>query len=301
MHNKSTANTVKKPPLSVIHPTLHTLKLGGELLHFDTPQVMAILNVTHNSFYAPSQCHTPHDIEARTLAILDEGAHIIDIGACSTKPGSLPVTPEVELQQLRQAITIVRQHAPHMPLSIDTYRAAVAEPLLEEFGPLIINDISSGEMDAGMFPLIAKWQVPYILTHIQGTPTNMQQNPHYNDVVSEVLAFFSERINKLQSLGAANLIIDPGFGFGKTITHNYTLLRNLSAFHTLGYPILAGVSRKSMIYKILQNTPQEALHGTQTVNTLALLQGASILRVHDVTPALHAVQIVNTYIQQPEW
>lgn len=295
------ANSVEKIHGEKINPILRTINYGGRLLSLEQPLVMGILNVTENSFYAKSQCHSQEQVRERAKTLIAEGADIIDIGACSTKPGSQPVTQEVELARLRETLSTVKDMDREIPISIDTYRAQVADSLIDEFGALIINDISSGEMDSRMFSVVAKHRVPYILTHIQGTPTDMQRNPHYEDVVQEVLSFFAERVDKLRAMGLSDLIIDPGFGFGKSIDHNYTLLKNLDAFHSLGFPILAGVSRKSMIYKLLDSTPSEALLGTQTVDTIALLNGADIIRVHDVKPAVEAVRIVECYRQQPDW
>lgn len=278
-----------------------TLRFGERLMAFDRPVVMGILNVTEDSFYSGCRCTDREALDARVRQIVDEGAEIIDVGACSTRPGSEPVTPEVETERVLIAADRVRAISPQTPISVDTYRAAVARRAIEEAGVEIINDIASGEMDPEMFPLVAETKVGYILTHIQGTPTTMQQAPHYDDMMAEILNFFAQRIMRLQQMGADNLIIDPGFGFGKTVEQNYEILKNLRMFGEFGFPVLAGMSRKSMLNKLLGTTPAEALEATQCVDTIALLNGAHILRVHDVLPAVQAVKIFNMYQTQPCW
>ena len=280
---------------------LTSIRCGGRLLSLAEPVVMGIVNVTTDSFYAKSRCRTALQIRRRVEQVVREGAAIVDLGACSTRPGSLPVDEGLELRRLRRAVAIVREVAPQLPISIDTYRASVAEALIEEFGVEIINDISAGEMDPAMFGVVARHGVAHILTHIQGTPTSMQMNPIYTDVVAEVLDFFVARVNRLRVLGVADVILDPGFGFGKTVEHNYTLLRNLGVFSTVGLPVLAGVARKSMIFKVLEVEPKDALLGTQSLDTIALLNGARILRVHDVLPAVQAVKLCRVYQEQAVW
>lgn len=275
-----------------------TLRCGSRLLSLEKPVVMGILNVTGDSFYAKSRCQSSRKIAKRIRQVVDEGGAILDIGACSTRPGSTPPTPEKEYKALRKACAIARKIAPMLPISIDTYRAEVAERLLAEFGVEIINDISGGLLDPKMFEVVGKYRVAYILTHIQGTPTDMQQNPTYENVVQEVAQFFTQRVALLRERGVADIILDPGFGFGKNIDHNYTLLRNLAAFAMLELPILVGVSRKSMIYKLLEIDAERALDGTQTLNTLALANGATLLRVHDVLPAVQAVKLFSCYAKQ---
>ena len=279
----------------------HMLRVGGRLMAFDTPVVMGILNVTEDSFYSGCRCTDTEALDARVQQIVEEGAGIIDVGACSTRPGSEPVSPEVEEKRIVTALERVRAISKTIPISVDTYRASVARSAIEKFNVEIINDISSGEMDAEMFPLIEETKVAYILTHIQGTPTTMQQAPHYDDLMSEVLNFFAQRMMRLQQMGADNLVIDPGFGFGKTVAENYELLKNLRMFGEFGFPVLAGLSRKSMLYKLLNTTPAGALEATQSVDTIALLNGAHILRVHDVLPAVQAVKIHKMYEAQPSW
>ncbi len=279
----------------------HSLRVGGRLMTFERPVVMGILNVTEDSFYSGCRCTDTAALDARVRQIVSEGAGIIDVGACSTRPGSEPVTPEVETERVLVALDRVRAICDTIPISVDTYRAAVARRAIEAAGIEIINDISSGEMDADMFPLVAETKVGYILTHIQGTPTTMQMAPRYDDLMSDILNFLAQRVMRLQQMGADNLIIDPGFGFGKTLEQNYEILKNLRMFCEFGFPVLAGLSRKSMLYKLLDTTPAGALEATQSVDTIALLNGAHILRVHDVLPAVQAIRIFQTYEAQPCW
>lgn len=278
-----------------------SLRIGDRLMAFDEPVVMGILNVTEDSFYSGCRCTDTEAIDARVRKIVDEGAAIIDVGACSTRPGSEPVAPGLEAERVMAAVERIRAIAPAIPISVDTYRASVARRAIEEGGVEIINDIASGGMDDEMFPLIAQTKVGYVLTHIQGTPTTMQQAPRYDDLMSEMLQFFAQRVMRLLQMGADNLIIDPGFGFGKTLEQNYEILKNLRFFGELGFPVLAGMSRKSMLNKLLGTTPAEALEATQSVNTIALRNGARILRVHDVRPAVQAVKICRMYESRPEW
>ncbi len=256
------------------------------------PQVMGILNVTPDSFYAGSRGVTKHYTLERLQQILDEGASIIDIGACSTRPGADEVSMEEEMSRLRMGLELIRQHRPDAIVSVDTYRADVAKMCVEEYGAAIINDISAGQMDEQMFPTIARLGVPYIIMHMKGTPKDMQVNPQYDHFLKEVFYYFSEKVQRLRDLGVKDIIIDPGFGFGKTLEHNYELMNHLEEFALFELPLLVGVSRKSMIYKHLGITPEEALNGTTTLNTIALLKGASILRVHDVREAMESVKIV---------
>ena len=252
---------------------------------------MGILNVTPDSFYSPSRKQTDADIAARVHEILDEGGTMIDIGAYSSRPGAEDVSPEEEMCRLRHGLRIIREIAPQVPVSVDTFRADVARMAIEEEGADIINDISGGMMDHQMFRTVARLGVPYILMHMQGTPDTMQQAPHYDDVRREVMLYLAERVDRLHQMGAKDIILDPGFGFGKTIAHNYTLMAHLEDFHELGLPLLVGISRKSMIYRLLGGTPQEALNGTTVLNTISLMKGAHILRVHDVRQAVEAKRI----------
>lgn len=253
---------------------------------------MGILNVTPDSFYDGGRYPELQDIVWQAGKMLDEGAALIDIGGISTRPGSSEISTEEELGRLLPAIGEITRHFPDAILSIDTYRSAVARECMKA-GAHLVNDISGGRFDEEMFSFIAEAGVPYIMMHIQGNPADMQKDPVYGDVVSEVKAFFEGQLTKLRSLGVtANVVIDPGFGFGKTLEHNFRLLDTLSEFRQLGCPVMAGVSRKSMINRVLGTHPAEALNGTTVIHTIALLNGADILRVHDVKEAVEAVKLV---------
>lgn len=281
-----------------MNPTIpYSIRVGGRLMDLSTPKVMGILNVTPDSFYADSRKQSEADIARRVDQIMDEGGDIIDVGAYSSRPGAADVTAQEEMERLARALRIIRRLAPGAVVSIDTFRAGVARCCVEDYGAHIINDISGGEMDADMFSTVASLQVPYILMHMQGTPQTMQSQPSYQDVVIEVMQSLGKRASLLHEMGVCDVILDPGFGFGKTLQHNYQLLSRLSQLHELHLPLLVGVSRKSMIYNLLGCTPQEALGGTTVVHTIALLQGAHILRVHDVKAATEAVRIVRQTLQ----
>lgn len=271
---------------------LQTINVNGQLLELDRPQVMGILNVTPDSFYAESRKQTEADILARAHRILEEGAAIIDLGAYSSRPGAGNVSSDEEMQRLRTALELINHHYPDAILSVDTFRADVAKMCVEEYGVAIINDISAGQMDKQMFSTIARLGVPYIIMHMQGTPKEMQKNPRYDNLLKEVFYYFSEKIQKLRDLGAKDIILDPGFGFGKTLEHNYQLMSHLEEFRIFGLPLLVGISRKSMIYKLLDSSPEEALNGTTVLHTIALQKGAKLLRVHDVKAATEAIAIV---------
>ena len=268
------------------------INANGKLMDLSEPQVMGILNVTPDSFYAGSRGVTNGYILDRCQQILDEGASIIDIGAYSSRPNAQHISAEEEMSRLRTGLELIRKHYPEAIVSVDTFRADIARMCVEEYGVAIINDISAGNMDEQMFPTIARLGVPYIIMHMKGTPQNMQENPHYDHFLKEIFYYFSEKVQKLRDLGAKDIIIDPGFGFGKTIEHNYELMNHLEEFHLFELPILVGISRKSMIYKLLGITPEEALNGTTALNTIALTKGAHILRVHDVKEAVECVKIV---------
>lgn len=270
---------------------MHTLNLRGHLYPLNQPQIMGILNVTPDSFYAESRTQTEEAITHRVEQMVTEGADMIDIGAYSSRPGANDVSAEEESNRLRMGLGIVRRLYPEIPISVDTFRADVARMAVEEFGADIINDISGGMMDKNMFRTIARLGVPYILMHMQGTPDTMQTAPHYEDVRREVLLYLAERIDCLNQLGAKDIIIDPGFGFGKTLEHNYELMNHLEDFQELERPLLVGISRKTMIYKLIGGTPQTALNGTTVLNTIALSKGAHILRVHDVSQAVETKRI----------
>jgi dihydropteroate synthase len=272
----------------------YTINLRGRLLDLSVPKVMGILNVTPDSFFSSSRYMSEEGILHRAGQLIDDGADILDVGACSTRPGIELVSEEEELLRLRLAMHLIRKRWPDMPVSIDTFRAKVAEAMVTEYGADMINDISGGDLDPEMFRTVARLKVPYILMHMQGTPGTMQQNPHYDDLMTEICQFFSKRIDALRSLGMNDLILDPGFGFGKSLDHNYELLRRLSEFELFGLPMLVGLSRKSMIYKNLGTNPEQSLNGTSVLNALALAGGAHILRVHDVREALECVKLVQT-------
>lgn len=269
----------------------HTLNLRGRLLELREPQIMGILNVTPDSFYSDSRTPDEAHITDRVRQMMDEGADMIDIGGYSSRPGADDVTPEEEMDRLRRGLRIVRELYPEVPVSVDTFRADVARMCIEEEGADIINDISGGMMDRQMFRTVARLGVPYILMHMQGTPDTMQVAPHYDNLQREVMLYFAERIDRLCQMGAKDIIVDPGFGFGKTLEHNYELMNHLDDFAVFNLPLLVGISRKSMIYKLTGGTPQTSLNGTTVLNTISLVKGAHILRVHDVKAAAEAKQI----------
>lgn len=277
--------------------TPYSLNLRGRLTEITSPQVMGIVNVTPDSFYAQSRKQTAREIGEQVGKMLAEGADMIDLGAYSSRPGAADVSPQEEMDRLAHALDIIREQHPEVIISVDTFRAKVAKECVERYGVDIINDISGGELDPEMFETAAGLNVPYILMHMKGTPQTMQEAPRYDHLMSEMLQYFAERIDRLHLLGLNDIILDPGFGFAKTLAHNYQLMKHLGELHTLGLPLLVGVSRKSMIYRLLCSTPQEALNGTTVLNTMALMQGASILRVHDVKAAREAVKIVETCLQ----
>ena len=269
----------------------YTINMRGRLLDLFEPQVMGILNVTPDSFYAGSRMETEDAIRGRVRQIVEEGGEMIDVGAYSSRPGAADVSAKEEMERLRRGMKILREEAPEIPVSVDTFRADVAKMCVEELGADIINDISGGELDKTMFSTVAKLGVPYVLMHMKGTPQTMQQAPHYDDLMKEVMLYFAEKIQQLRDLGQKDIILDPGYGFAKTLAHNYELLQHQEMLQTFELPLLVGVSRKSMIYKLLNCTPDEALNGTSVLNTIALQKGASILRVHDVKVAKEVVKI----------
>lgn len=277
---------------------MHTLNLRGKLYSLCEPKIMGILNVTPDSFYAESRTSNEEHIAARVQQLMDDGADMIDIGGYSSRSGADDVSPEEEMNRLRRGLRVVRHLYPEVPISVDTFRADVARMCVEEEGADIINDISGGMMDRQMFRTVARLGVPYILMHMQGTPDTMQQAPHYDNLRREVMLYFAERIDRLCQMGAKDIIVDPGFGFGKTLEHNYELFHHLDDFNLFNLPLLVGISRKSMIYKLLGGTPQTSLNGTTVLNTIALMKGAHILRVHDVKEAVEAKRIV---MKMKEW
>lgn len=273
--------------------TPYSIQVNGKLMDLTTPRVMGILNVTPDSFYAGSRKQTEREIAGRVEQIIGEGADIIDIGAYSSRPNAADVTPDEEAGRLRKGLAVIHDISPDAVVSVDTFRADIARMCVEEYGVAIVNDISAGQMDAGMFDTVARLNVPYIMMHMKGTPQDMQQNPQYTHLRKEVMLYFAERIQDLHARGVNDIILDPGFGFGKTLAHNYELLRHMDDFRHFGLPILVGISRKSMIYKLLGCTPDESLNGTTVLNTIAMSKGASILRVHDVKACVEAVNIFN--------
>lgn len=272
----------------------YTLTLrDGRSWVIDRPLIMGILNVTPDSFYAGSRCDNADKIETRVRQIVAEGADMIDIGAYSTRPGAAEVSPEEEYTRLCRGMEIVHRLAPGMLTSVDTFRAGVAQDCVEQLGVDIVNDVAGGTLDAHMWETVARLQVPYIMMHMRGTPATMQQLTHYDKPVTDaVVEYLAYKIEQLHAMGVRNVIADPGFGFSKTLEQNYQMMDHLEAFHSLQVPLLVGVSRKSMIYKLLGCTPLESLNGTTVLNTMALLKGAHILRVHDVKPAVEARAIV---------
>lgn len=269
-----------------------TLNLRGRLLELREPQIMGILNVTPDSFFSESRTPDEEHIAQRVKQMMNDGADMIDIGGYSSRPGANDVSTEEEMNRLRRGLRIIRKLYPDVPVSVDTFRADVARMCIEEEGADIINDISGGMMDRQMFRTVAQLHVPYIMMHMQGTPDSMQLAPHYDNLRQEVMLYFAERIDRLCQMGAKDIIVDPGFGFGKTMEHNYELMAHLEDFHVFGLPLLVGISRKSMIHKLLGGTPQTSLNGTTVLNTIALTKGAHILRVHDVKEAAEAKRIV---------
>lgn len=279
-----------------MNKTIHyTLNVRGRLLDLSKPQVMGILNVTPDSFYAGSRMETEEAVRRRVRQIIAEGGSMIDVGAYSSRPGAADVSAEEEMERLRRGMRIVREETPEIPVSVDTFRADVAKMAVEELGVDIINDISGGELDKEMFKTVAKLGVPYILMHMKGTPQTMQQAPHYEDLMKEVMLYFAEKVQQLRDLGQKDIVLDPGYGFAKTIDHNYELLRHQEMLEVFELPLLVGVSRKSMIYRFLGTSPEEALNGTTVLNTLALQKGANILRVHDVKEAVEVVRLVEKF------
>ena len=274
----------------------YSLNIGGQLLSLNTPVVMGILNATHESFYAASRSFSPEAVAQRVQKIIAEGAAIIDVGACSTKPGLTPIGEEEEMERLDAALRVIRNVAPDAVLSVDTFRASVAEWCVKEYGVQIINDVSGGKLDTQMFATVARLQIPYVLTHsgysTLGNGINSRPEASNSNLWQELMYSLAERINRLRLMGVNDIIVDPGFGFGKTLDDDYGLMAHLEELHALECPLLVGVSRKSMICKAIGCTPDDALNGTTAVHAAALMKGAHILRVHDVKAAAEAVKIV---------
>ena len=277
----------------------YTMNLRGKLVELQRPWVMGILNVTPDSFYIDSRTPMaePDRIARRVRQMLAEGADIIDVGAYSSRSGADDISPLEEMRRLEVALTTVREVAPEVYVSVDTFRSEVARQCVEHFGVDLINDISGGVLDRAMPKVVARLGVPYIIMHMKGNPETLQMAPEYQDVVAEVLEFLARQQQRFFDAGGKDVIIDPGFGFGKTLQHNYRLMDRLQDFHELHAPLLVGVSRKSMIYKLLETTPQEALNGTTVLHTIAMMKGAHFLRVHDVQAAVEARTLVETMWQ----
>ncbi len=275
---------------------MKTITLNHRPLDLTSPVVMGILNVTPDSFYDGGKYLSETKVIGRIRQIVEEGAGIIDVGAYSSRPGAAFVDEKEELGRLAWAVELVRKYYPSVPVSIDTFRAGVAKEIVGCLGEVMVNDISGGTLDDGMFDFVASSGVPYIMMHIQGTPQTMQKNPVYDNVVADVRRFFTDRIARLNAAGFDNIILDPGFGFAKTTEQNYELMSGMDSYRDLGYPLLVGISRKTMIYKALGCTANEALNGTTVLNTISLMKGASILRVHDVKEAVEAVKLVGRLI-----
>ena len=274
------------------------INTGGRLLDLDIPRVMGILNITPDSFYKGSRYNTDKEILKAAAGMLEEGADILDIGGYSSRPGAKDISPEEESNRVLKAIKLITGEFPEAIISIDTFRADIAREAVVGCGAHMINDISGGDADNNMFLTVEKLKVPYILMHMRGDPRTMVNNTAYEDIVTDILKWFGERIFKLKSAGLKDIIIDPGFGFGKTIEQNFELLRKLGDFSITGLPLLAGISRKSMIWKTLNINADEALNGTTALNAIALFNGADILRVHDVKEAVQAVRLIDKIRQK---
>lgn len=267
------------------------ININGHLMDLSVPRVMGVLNVTPDSFYAGSRKQTDEEIVQRAFQISSEGGDIIDIGAYSSRPNADHISATEEAARLRHALELINREMPGAVISVDTFRADIARMCVEEYGVAIINDISAGSMDSDMFHTVACLGVPYVMMHMNGTPQNMQDSPHYDNVLKDVMYYFSEKVQKLRDLGVKDIILDPGFGFGKTVQHNYELMSYLDEFKIFNLPLLVGISRKSMIYRLLGITPDDALNGTTALNMVSLMKGANILRVHDVKEAVETVKL----------
>lgn len=268
-----------------------TINAYGKLIDISKPLVMAILNTTPDSFYSKSRVNNEEAILKKVEQFLNEGAKIIDIGAYSSRPGAPLISWQEEWQRLEPALKIIKKHYPPTLISIDTFRSEIVERAVEEYGVAIINDISGGNIDTKMFEVVGKYSIPYILMHMKETPLTMQESPNYKHIIQEMISYFSEKKQMLLEQGVKDIILDPGLGFAKTLEHNFEVLARLEEFFMLEMPILIGLSRKSMIYKTLHITPEEALNGTSILNTIALQKGAKILRVHDVKEAIQAIKL----------
>jgi len=276
------------------------INVKGRLVDFDRARVMGVINVTPDSFYANSRKMNPEHILKTVAEMLKSGADFIDVGGFSSRPGAEEISPDEEKRRVLPAVRLISENFPEAIISVDTYRSEIAGEAVASCGAHIINDISGGELDPQMFGVVRELNVPYILMHMQGTPSTMQNNPVYDDVVADILTWMGARINALRTAGIKDIIIDPGFGFGKTAEHNFEILRRLEEFSVTGLPLMIGLSRKSMIWKTLGFSPGEALNGTTVLNSVALLKGADILRVHDVREAVEACLLVSRIKKRPE-
>ncbi|WP_229130304.1 dihydropteroate synthase [Ancylomarina sp. 16SWW S1-10-2] len=272
---------------------IESIMCAKNLISFDKPLVMGILNLTPDSFFDGGQYIDTDSILKRAKQIVDEGADMIDLGAYSTRPGAKNIDVEEEWRRMQPALACIRKEFPNAILSIDTFRSEIVRRTVNEFGLCIVNDISGGLLDDKMYATIAELQVPYIMMHMKGTPQNMQTHTDYKDLMKEIVQFFSNGVKQLNDLGAKDIIIDPGFGFAKTLDHNYEIMAKLSDFNSLKCPLLVGISRKSMIYKLVGGAAKDSLNGTTALNMTALMGGANILRVHDVKEAVECVKIYN--------
>ena len=291
MNNFSTSSTLFSRNFS--------LNLGGRLVDLSTPAIMGIINATPDSFYQGSRVLEPAVAAEMAREMNEQGAEILDVGAVSSRPGAEEVTAEEELNRLSPVVEAVRTALPGCAISIDTCRSTVAKAMYQHFRIDMVNDISAGRMDPLMFSTMADLNIPYVMMHMQGTPQDMQKEPVYDNVVDDILQFFGQRLHKLRRLGVNDVVIDPGFGFGKTLEQNYQLLFGLDAFRILELPVMVGISRKSMIYKVLETEPGQALNGTTAAHMAALLGGASILRAHDVREAVETVKIFQRIVNRP--
>ena len=276
-----------------------SLNLDGRIMDLSTPHIMGIINTTPDSFYSGSRLPDPAAAVETAREMIRDGAHLLDLGAVSSRPGAEEVSEEEELERLSPVLEALRNEFPDLPLSVDTWRSGVCRKVRENYGINLINDISAGQLDPEMFATVAELGIPYIMMHMQGTPDSMQESPEYEHVVDELLQFFSERVHKLRKLGVNDIIIDPGFGFGKTLEQNYHLVRELHAFQMFELPLMVGLSRKSMIYKALDSDPEHALTGTTAAHMAVLIQGANLLRVHDVKAAAETVKIFQQIVDSP--
>ena len=295
MKKGQNARSANDPTYRSVRPNNKKMyKFNGKITE-NGPFIMGILNVTEDSFYDGGKYRTEEAVLSRAAQILSEGGDIIDLGAMSTRPNALEISEEEEISRIVTAVKVIRESFPDAVLSIDTYRATVADAAVKA-GADIINDISGGTFDPDMIPTVGRLQVPYCLMHTPAKPAVMQQHTDYKDILGEMLQFFGRQIEKLHDHSVHDIIVDPGFGFGKTLEQNYFLMKNLDVFHELGYPLLVGISRKSMIYKLLETSPDQVLNGTTVLNTIALMKGTSILRVHDVKEAVEVRKIVSCMV-----